>query len=141
MALRRSLVSIGALAVVVASMTLVARAQNDNKGKQDKGKQPKQLSRDEQRRAEGMFQLVDSVIAGKVPAPADVALTWSNHFLQGAAGRTYVPYTLDIEPGKFTSNPLVMYVRLVDRNAPPPAPPAKDAKEPVPTQISLLSQA
>jgi hypothetical protein len=122
MAFRRSFASISALTVVVASMSLVAMAQ-------DKGKppQPPKLSRDEQRRAEAMYQLVDNVNAGKVPAPADVMLTWSNHFLLGSEGRTYVPYTLDIEPGKFTSFPVIMYVRLADRNAPPPA---KDAKEP-----------
>lgn len=123
MAFRRLLISISALAVVVASMSLVVIAQD--KEKQQK-QQPK-LSRDEQKRAEAMYQLVDNVNAGKVPAPADVTLTWSNHFLLGSEGRTYVPYTIDIEPGKFTSFPVVMYVRLVDRNAPPPA---KDAKEP-----------
>lgn len=124
MASRRSFVSISALAVVAASMSLVAIAQD--KGKPQQNPAPK-MSRDEQRRAETMYQLVDSVVAGKVPAPADVTLTWSNHFLLGSEGRTYVPYTIEIEPGKFTSYPVVMYVRLVDRSAPPPA---KDAKEP-----------
>lgn len=119
---RRSSISTSALAVVVTSMSLVAMAQDT--GKQP---QPPKMSRDEQRRAEAMYQLVDNVSSGKVPAPADVTLTWSNHFLLGSEGRTYVPYTIDIEPGKFTSFPVIMYVRLVDRNAPPPA---KDSKEP-----------
>jgi hypothetical protein len=73
-----------------------------------------------------LFKLVEEVAAGK-PAPADVTLTWHCDFLSAQAGAVFVPFTLKIEKGEFTSFPVAMYLRVVMRGAPAPAPRPKDA--------------
>ena len=60
--------------------------------------------------------LVDEVAAQKHSGPADVALTWQNHFLKAAGGLVYVPYTVGID-GKFDELPVAMYVRVLIEDA------------------------
>jgi hypothetical protein len=73
-----------------------------------------------------LFKLVEEVASGK-PAPADVTLAWHCHFIDAEAGVVFVPFTLAIERGAFTSFPVAMYVRVVLRGAPAPAPGPRDA--------------
>jgi hypothetical protein len=73
-----------------------------------------------------LFKIVEEVAAGK-PAPADVTLTWQCHFLNAEAGVVFVPFTLTFEPDAFPSFPLAMYLRVVVRGAPAPAPGPTDA--------------
>ncbi len=73
-----------------------------------------------------LFALVEKVAAGG-PAPADVALSWQCHFVDADAGVVLVPFTLDIRGGTFTSFPVAMYVRVVLKGAPAPAPGPTDA--------------
>lgn len=73
-----------------------------------------------------LFKLVEDVASG-TPAPADVAMTWRCHFINAEAGVVFVPFTLAIERGQFTSFPVAMYVRVVVRGAPAPAPGPRDA--------------
>jgi hypothetical protein len=73
-----------------------------------------------------LFKLVEEVAAGS-PAPADVTLKWRCHFLNAGAEMVFVPFTVTIEQGEFTSFPLAMYVRVVTRGAPAPAPGPRDA--------------
>lgn len=72
-----------------------------------------------------LFKLVEEVAAGK-PAPSDLTLTWQSYFLNADAGVVFVPFTLKIERGEFTSFPVAMYVRVVVRGAPAPAPGPRD---------------
>jgi hypothetical protein len=87
---------------------------------QDKGKeqaeQQRKLSGDEKREYVALSQLVDSVVAGKQPAPADVKLAFRNHFLKSNAN-VYVPYLVEISGGKFASFPVAMYVRAAQKPA------------------------
>lgn len=73
-----------------------------------------------------LFALVEQVAAGH-SAPADVRLAWQCHFLNAQAGVVFVPFTLAIERGEFASFPIAMYVRVVGRGAPAPAPGPRDA--------------
>ena len=75
----------------------------------------KKLSKDELAAYDAMNALVNNVVAGKQPAPSDVKLTWHNHFLK-SNNNIYVPYTVDVEPGKLAATPVVMYVRVVSKD-------------------------
>ena len=73
-----------------------------------------------------LFKIVEQVAAGK-PAPSDVTLTWHCYFVGAQAGMVFVPFTLKVERGEFTSFPVAMYIRVVTRGAPAPAPGPGDA--------------
>jgi len=73
-----------------------------------------------------LFKIVEEVAAG-APAPADVTLTWQCHFVDAVAGVVLVPFTVKIEHGEFSSFPVAMYLRVVTRGAPAPAPGPRDA--------------
>jgi hypothetical protein len=89
------------------------------------------LSGDERREYGALNELVDAVMAGKQPAPADLKLTFRNHFLKSSAN-VYIPYILEIGGGKFSSFPVTMYVRATPKTAPAaaPAPAAKSGDKP-----------
>jgi hypothetical protein len=108
MAFRRALVVSGALALV-AAMSAPSYAQ-----------EKKKLSKDEMAEYEAIHAVVDAVAAGKQPAPADAKLTFRSHFLK-SGDDVYVPYVVELEPGKLTSTPLVMYIRAVAKNPVAPA--------------------
>lgn len=78
------------------------------------------LNRDETAQFRQLYDVVDGVAAGK-PAPADAQLTLHPYFFKSGE-QVYVPFILDLEPGKLTSTPLVVYIRAVDKN------PAEGAK-------------
>ena len=73
-----------------------------------------------------LFTLVEEVAAGK-PAPSDVTLTWQSHFLKAETNVVLTLFTVKIVQGKFASFPLAMYLRVVKRGAPAPAPGPRDA--------------
>jgi hypothetical protein len=87
--------------------------QPPNKG-QAQGQERRKLSKDELASYDAMNALVNNVMAGKQPAPADVKLTFRNHFLK-SNNNLYVPYTVEIEPGKLTTAPVVMYIRVISK--------------------------
>lgn len=86
-----------------------------------------------------LVKLVDGVSAGQ-PAPIDIAFTFQSDFLKAQDNKTYVPYTLVVDPAKLPKGPITMYIRVVNRNPPPPPPPPaptgkkdeKNAKPPLP---------
>src|SRR5687767_4948761 len=51
-----------------------------------------------------LFKLVEEVAAGS-PAPSDIGLKWQCHFVNAEAGVVFVPFTVKIERGAFTSFP------------------------------------
>jgi hypothetical protein len=61
-----------------------------------------------------LLRLVDDAAAGK-PIGGNAWLKWTPHFLRGADGKTYVPFTLRIDeaPGAFRA--AAMYVRVAPR--------------------------
>jgi hypothetical protein len=90
------------------------RQQAQAQGQPNQGDRRK-LSKDELASYDAMNALVNGVISGKQPAPADVKLSFKNHYLKSNAN-VYVPYTVEIEPGKLTTTPVVMYIRVVSKD-------------------------
>ena len=53
-----------------------------------------------------------------------------NHFIKALADKTYVPFTLAIEPGALTTRGVAVYLRVVAKGSPAvAAPPAADKKD------------
>lgn len=74
-------------------------------------REPRRVGVDEQA---ALSKIVEDAAAGK-PAGGDAWLKWLPHFLRGADGRTYVPFTLRVDeaPGAFRA--AAMYVRVAPR--------------------------
>jgi hypothetical protein len=88
----------------------------------------RKLSKDELAQYEAIHSVVDAVVAGKQPAPADAKIGFRSHFLKSGED-IYIPYTVDVEPGKLVSVPAAMYVRAVAKSAAVPgAKPAAKGK-------------
>ena len=110
------------LAVAVASLSVVSPvvAQQRNQ-QQNQNQQQQQRSQAEQRDIQTLVQLVDAVSAGQQPAPSDFPVTWdSSHFVKSGDGSTYIPFTISV--GQLAMPGTALYVRVVDKKAPPPAP-------------------
>jgi hypothetical protein len=119
----RRVLSAGAL-VLAAAVSVPAFAQNKPAPEQQ---QQRKLTNDERRDYVALTELVDAVIAGKQPAPADLKIKFQNHFLKSSKN-VYIPYVLELSGGTFSSFPVTMYVRAVQKTEPgaaPAAPPAK----------------
>src|SRR4030095_5266539 len=106
MAFRRSSIIFGALTVLVLAGVIATPSFPEDARK---------LSKDERADYQTIHALVDNVIAGKQPAPADAKVTFKPHFLKSGTD-IYVPYTVELEPGKL-SGPLVMYVVAIKKPA------------------------
>jgi hypothetical protein len=110
MTFRRVFAVIGALAVM-ATVPVPSYAQDKDKAQ---AQQQRKLSNDERREYIAINELVDAVVAGKQPAPADLQLKFQNHFLK-SNNNVYIPYIVEISGGKFTNYPVTMYVRAVQK--------------------------
>ena len=120
MQIRRVVTLATAAALLAGAPVLVAQNNQPSRRDQERRKEA------DQRDIQALVQMVDAVAAGKQPAPADVAITWDgNHFLRGADGSTYIPFTLTIDRTKLASPDTAMYVRVVDKNAAPAPAPAE----------------
>jgi hypothetical protein len=118
----RRVFTVACAVVLAASVSLPAYAQDKPPAPEQ---QQRKLSNDEKREYVALNELVDAVMAGKQPAPADVKLKFQNHFLKSSKN-VYIPYLLDVSGGSFTSFPVTMYVRAVRKgDAAAPAPAAK----------------
>lgn len=112
MSFRRAFTLLNGLALA-ALVTVPSYAQE--KG-QEQQQQQRKLSGDERREYLALTELVDTVAAGKQPAPADVKLTFQHHYLRSNEN-VYLPYILQISGGKFSSFPVAMYVRVAPKTA------------------------
>lgn len=92
---------------VVAVLILVVASTSAGQSR----RQPRRVGLDE---AALLKKIVEDAAAGQRTA-GNAWLKWTPHFLRGAAGKTYVPFTLRIEeaPGAFAS--AAMYVRVAPR--------------------------
>ena len=73
---------------------------------------------------------VDSLMGGN-PVESSMSLKWEQeHFIKAEAGKTYVPFTLAIDPPALaTSGPIGVYVRATRKGATPSAAPAPTTKK------------
>jgi hypothetical protein len=120
MSFRRVFAAAGVLALA-ASASGPAYAQD--KPKPAEQQQQRKLSNDERDDYRAASALVDDVMSGKQPAPADVKVKFQNHFLKSSKN-VYVPYMLELSGARFSSFPVTMYVRAVQKPAAGSAPAA-----------------
>jgi hypothetical protein len=73
-----------------------------------------------------LFALVEEASTGH-PVPSDVTMAWQSDVLKAEAGVNFVPFTLKVPRGGFTSFPLAMYLRVVQRGSVATAPGPRDA--------------
>jgi hypothetical protein len=87
---------------------------------QQKGKDQKKYDKAQTQDIRALLKMVDDASAGQ-PAPSDFQLAWLGHYLKARDQRTYVPFTIAIEPGKLTNGAVAVYVRAVKRGGEAPA--------------------
>lgn len=125
MSFRRVFALAGALALA-ASAAVPTLAQDKKPAPEP---EQRKLTNDEKREYIALSELVDAVMAGKQPAPADVQLKFQHHFLKSNAN-VYVPYIIEMPGGAFTSFPVTMYIRAVQKGAPAPTDKGTEANWP-----------
>lgn len=70
----------------------------------------------------------NAVLMGQDPAPTDYALTFRSDFLKAQDGKTFVPFTVTVDPSQVPAGQSVtFFVRVVAKT--PPAAPAPDARK------------
>ena len=104
------------LVLILVSVSLTGLVLAQQKGKEQKKSYDKAQTQD----IRALLKLVDDASAGQ-PAPSDFQITWQSHYLKARDQKTYVPFTITIEPGKLTSSGIAMYVRAVKRGGEAPA--------------------
>jgi hypothetical protein len=92
---------------------------------------PPEAKPDEAQRADtqALVALVDEASAGKTPQTS-LPITWEHEdFIKAQADKTYVPFTVAVEPGALTSSKVAVYLRVVKHGEQAPAastpPPSK----------------
>jgi hypothetical protein len=98
---------------------------------QQKGKEQQKYDKGQTQDIQTLLKMVADASAGQ-SVPSDFQVTWQNHYLKARDQRTFVPFTITIEPGKLSSPAIAMYVRAVKRGGEAPAPgqtPPKDQKD------------
>lgn len=112
----RAFAGLGLTALLVAGIA----AQGQEQGRQNDPSQQADI--------QALVAAVDELAADKA-APGTLPLAWAqHHFIKSQGDRTYVPFTVTIEPAVFTaSTPVGLYLRVVSRGGAegaqaPPAP-------------------
>ena len=110
------------------------KGKNKNKKDKDKGDAAQQAE------FNALMAAVDGLMAGN-PADTTLPLKWEqHHFIKALGSKTYVPFTLTIDPPAFTASTTIgIYVRAAKHGEPAPAPPPpadpkKDKAAPAPPQ-------
>lgn len=112
-----------AVVLVVLTSALLLPALVFAQNKNDKKQQEKEQ---QAKRAQylAMAKVVDGAMA---QVPAQGGLKWANDFsLKAQENKTYVPFTVTVDPGTLNAGPTVVYVRVVQKGATAPAPPTED---------------
>jgi hypothetical protein len=108
-----------------------AAQQNKDKDKKEEEAKPKKLDKAQQQDVDALVKLVDAKMnsaGGAAPTGSSgLNLSLKTDFLKALQGQTYVPFTVTLDPA-FAGVPLAVYLRVVDKTAPPPAP-AEEKKE------------
>jgi hypothetical protein len=108
MQIRRVMVLFVALFFAAGSLTLAQKAEKDDKKR----------SKQEQQDIEALVKVVDGVSTSQQQPPADLTVNWdSSHFVKGQDGKTYVPFTINIDRSKLAAPGLAIYVRAVGKDA------------------------
>jgi hypothetical protein len=96
---------------------------------QGERKQPAKMEQAQRQEAQALVTLVDDFAQGKSPSTA-LPITWEqNHYIKALADKTYVPFTVGIQPGALGSASVGVYMRVVAKGTPAVAPPPADTKK------------
>jgi hypothetical protein len=121
--LSRSLLTASLLLLLGVSPSV---AQDKGKGKKDKGDAAQQADMN------ALIVAVDALMAGNA-GENTLPLKWEqHHFIKALGTKTYVPFSLTIDPPAFTTSTTVgFYIRVAKHGetAPAPAPPAEAKKD------------
>jgi len=119
---RRRVFAFFVSAVLLSSIGMLAQSKDDKK-------------RDEAQKKEiqGIVKIVDDAASGQ-SAPNDLTLTWvHDDVLKAQGNKEYVPFTVQLDPSKLTSDRVALYWRVVSKNgaaaAPEPAAGKDDKKK------------
>jgi hypothetical protein len=111
-----------ALVVMVLALPALVSSQNKN----DK----KQQEKEQQAKRAQYLVMAKAVDAAMAQPPAEGAVKWANDFsLKAQENKTYVPFTVTVDPGALNAGPTVVYIRVVEKGATAPAPPANDQEK------------
>ena len=108
--------------LVIAALLLVGVAAG---GAQDKNKKDKDKpDASQQADVKALMAAVDALMAGN-PGDGTLPLKWEqHHFIKALGSKTYVPFTLTIDPPAFTtSTPIGIYIRVAKHGETAPAVP------------------
>ena len=155
----RTAMVLAALAIALAAPATVpalAQARKDDRSqrKDDKDKKPAEgLTAAQRLEASPLAKLADEVMKGTAPgtylvvppkdpgkadgkeppatqpAPAEVALTWHNDFLKAQQGQIFVPFSVQLDPGKMGTS-VAAYLRIAPRGSTGLPAPAAGEKAP-----------
>ena len=95
------------------------------------GKTSEKADQAQRAEAQATINLVEDLVAGR-PAAATLPVKWEHQdYIKAQADKTYVPFTIAIEPGALTTSGVSLYLRVVKRGAEaaPPPPPVKPEKD------------
>ena len=123
----RRVLTLAVTATILATAPGLVARQNNQPSRRDLERRSQQ----EQRDTQALVQMVDAVVAGKQPAPTDIAIRWeANHFMRGADGSTYIPFSVVLDAAKLAAPGVGFYVRVVSKSAAPaPAETAKNDRD------------
>jgi len=155
----RTAMVLAALAIALAApatVPVLAQARKDDRSqrKDDKDKKPAEgLTAAQRLEASPLAKLADEVMKGTAPgtylvvppkdpgkadgkeppatqpAPAEVALTWHNDFLKAQQGQIFVPFSVQLDPGKMGTS-VAAYLRIAPRGSTGLPAPAAGEKPP-----------
>ncbi|MFB3855393.1 MAG: hypothetical protein ACE148_16455 [Vicinamibacterales bacterium] len=120
----RALFAFGAL-VVTAFLVHPSAQQPQQPPK--KSKEQQKLEKELQAEIQSLVQVVDQVAAGQQAAPADLPVTFENHYLKARDERTYSPFVLAVPSEAVQAQTVLLYFRLVKKDA--STPPAGTSQE------------
>ncbi len=120
MVTRRRALALGSAAILLFSAALYAQQTPA----------PRKLSNAEKKEIQTVLKIVADAGSGAQPATNDLSLAWTGHDLLKAQGnKTYVPFSVAIDPAKVAGGKMTFYWRVVSKDAPPVAAPVADAKD------------
>jgi len=155
----RTAMVLAALAIALAApatVPVLAQARKDDRSqrKDDKDKKPAEgLTAAQRLEASPLAKIADEVMKGTAPgtylvvppkdpgkadgketaptqpAPAEVALTWHNDFLKAQQGQIFVPFSVQLDPGKLGTS-VAAYLRIAPRGSTGLPAPAAGEKAP-----------
>ena len=83
----------------------------------------RQLTDEQQKEADGLANMLDAVLTGTTPVPAEFMLSWQNDFLKAQEGHSYVPFSVGFAATDVSSPAATLYLRVVEKAAVPPVEP------------------